>query len=170
MVLSKADLVASLQNEVRILLHLCTKLEAPSCAEYRPTPKQRTSLELLRYLTTMGPGLVPAIKSGQFDREAFQKATEEAAKLDFDGVVKKLATLSDFYAQSIPRFTDAELAEEVDLFGAGRMSRGRWLVDFCVAGHAAYRTQLFMNLKACGREELNTMNLWVGVDPPAASA
>jgi hypothetical protein len=33
-----------------------------------------------------------------------------------------------------------------------------------VCGHAAYRTQLFCYLKACGREELNTMNLWAGVD------
>ncbi len=29
-------------------------------------------------------------------------------------------------------------------------------------GHAAYRTQLFLYLKACGREELSTMNLWAG--------
>jgi hypothetical protein len=33
---------------------------------------------------------------------------------------------------------------------------------------AAYRTQLFLYLKACGREELNTWNLWVGIDQPAA--
>jgi len=30
--------------------------------------------------------------------------------------------------------------------------------------------QLFMYLKACGREELNTMNLWGGVDAPMPSA
>jgi len=34
-------------------------------------------------------------------------------------------------------------------------------------GHAAYRTQLFLYLKACGREELSTMNLWAGADMPA---
>ena len=34
-------------------------------------------------------------------------------------------------------------------------------------GHTAYRTQLFLYLKACGREELSTMNLWAGVDMPA---
>jgi hypothetical protein len=39
-----------------------------------------------------------------------------------------------------------------------------------LCGHAAYRTQLFCYLKACGREELTTMNLWAGVDPPAAAA
>jgi hypothetical protein len=28
----------------------------------------------------------------------------------------------------------------------------------------AYRMQLFLYLKACGREELGTMDLWAGVD------
>jgi hypothetical protein len=44
------------------------------------------------------------------------------------------------------------------------------LVNLVAGGHAAYRTQLFLYLKACGREELNTMNLWGGVDAPAAAA
>jgi hypothetical protein len=46
----------------------------------------------------------------------------------------------------------------------GKVSRGRWLVDYVLCLHAAYRTQLFCYLKACGREELNIMNLWAGVD------
>ena len=47
MVLTKEELIGSLQNEVRILQHLCTKIE-PSMIDYRPTPKQRSTLELLR--------------------------------------------------------------------------------------------------------------------------
>jgi hypothetical protein len=35
-----------------------------------------------------------------------------------------------------------------------------------LCGCAAYRTQLFLYLKACGREELSTMNLWGGMDAP----
>ena len=35
-------------------------------------------------------------------------------------------------------------------------------------GYAAYRTQIFCYLKACGRTELGTMNLWAGIDPPPA--
>jgi hypothetical protein len=30
--------------------------------------------------------------------------------------------------------------------------------------------QLFLYLKSCGRDELNTMNLWAGVDAPMQSA
>jgi hypothetical protein len=33
-----------------------------------------------------------------------------------------------------------------------------------LCGHAAYRTQLFLYLKANGHTELNTLNLWGGVD------
>jgi hypothetical protein len=55
--LTKAELIGSLQNEVRILLHLASKID-PVMLDYRPAPKQRSTLELLRYLTIMGPQLV----------------------------------------------------------------------------------------------------------------
>jgi hypothetical protein len=48
----------------------------------------------------------------------------------------------------------------------GKVSRGSTLVNLVLCGCAAYRTQLFLYLKACGREELGTMNLWAGVDAP----
>ena len=35
--------------------------------------------------------------------------------------------------------------------------RGAVLVNLVLCGCAAYRTRLFLYLKACGREELNTM-------------
>ena len=49
MVLTRDELIASLQHEVRILVHLCSKID-PSMLDYRPTPKQRSTMELLRYL------------------------------------------------------------------------------------------------------------------------
>ena len=53
------------------------------------------------------------------------------------------------------------------MFGT-KTTRGAFIVNMVLGGHAAYRTQLFCYLKACGREELGTSNLWRGVDPPAA--
>jgi hypothetical protein len=52
------------------------------------------------------------------------------------------------------------------MFGT-KLSRGSLVVSLVLGGHAAYRTQLFCYLKSCGRGELNTMNLWAGVDGPA---
>ena len=55
----------------------------------------------------------------------------------------------------------------IEMFG-DRASRGAFMVTFALCSCAAYRTQLFLYLKACGRDELGTMNLWAGVDAPAA--
>ena len=53
------------------------------------------------------------------------------------------------------------------MFGR-KSTRGSLLVSLVLGGHAAYRTQLFLYLKACGREESSTLNLWVGVDSMTA--
>ena len=66
MVLTKSELISSLRNEVRILLHLASKIDRATL-DYRPTPKQRSTIELLKYLSIMGPSLVQAAKAGTFD-------------------------------------------------------------------------------------------------------
>lgn len=165
MVLTKQDLIECLQNEVRILVHLAGKVK-PEMLDYRPTPKQRSVIELLRYLTIMGPVLVPSIKAGKFLVDEWTAAEKNAATLDFHAAVKALEAESAFYADAINGFSDEDLRAEVNLFGQPA-NRGRLLVDLIVAGHAAYRTQLFCYLKSCGRDELNTMNLWAGIDGEA---
>lgn len=162
MVLTKQELIDSLQNEARILVHLCGKVE-PAMLDYRPTPKQRSTIELLRYLTVMGPVLIDSIKAGSFLVDQWNAAETRAAAMDFAAVVKSLESLSQRYADSIASFSDDEMRDEIDLFGS-KTKRGPALVNIVVCGHAAYRTQLFCYLKSCGREELNTMNLWAGVD------
>jgi hypothetical protein len=49
------------------------------------------------------------------------------------------------------------------MFGR-KSSRGLLVIWLVVSGHAAYRKQLFLYLKACGREELSTVNLWAGIE------
>jgi hypothetical protein len=163
MALTKDELITSLQNEVRILQHLCTKIE-PSMLDYRPTPKQRSTLELLRYLTNMGPELVKGAKTGTFDVESWTKATQAAEARDFADTVKALATHHDTYAALIGPMSEDDFRQTVNMFGTP-MSRGAFIVNLVLSGCAAYRTQIFLYLKACGREELTTANLWGGADP-----
>ena len=168
MVLTKAELLSSLQKEARILGHLADKVE-PSMVDYRPTPKQRSSLELLRYMTIMGPQLVKAAKGNGFDPAAWGEAEAASKKRDFDQTVKAIEAQSDTYASLLGDMTDEQFREEFEVFGR-KMTRGSFLVNLVLAGHAAYRTQLFLYLKSCGREELSTMNLWAGMDAPVAAA
>src|SRR5260221_11977668 len=67
MVLTTSELVAMLQQEVRILLHLASKVE-PSMLGYRPTPKQRSTIELLQYMAIMGPTQLTVIEHRVFYR------------------------------------------------------------------------------------------------------
>src|ERR1700682_4602776 len=98
MVLTKEELIASLQHEVRILVHLAGKVDK-SKVDYRPTPKQRSTLELLQYMAIMGPTQVALIKAGTFDRAAMSAVwspAEAASKsMNFDQAVSAIQKQSD---------------------------------------------------------------------------
>jgi hypothetical protein len=165
MVLTKSELIASLQNEVRILLHLASKIDRAKL-DYRPTPKQRSTLELLQYLNVMGPALVQAAEAGAFDLDIWSAAHQAAKVRDFDQTLSAIAAHPEAYARLLADVPEADFRAEIEMFG-NKTTRGAFIVNFVLCGCAAYRTQLFMYLKACGSEELGTMNLWAGVDAPA---
>jgi DinB family len=160
--LTKDEVIAQLQKEARILLHLASKIDRTKL-DYRPTPKQRSTSELLRYLVNMGPQLVRAIKSGTFDVEAWQAATAKANAADFDQVLAMIAAHEAEFAGLLASWTEADFRGSIEMFGRSG-TRAAWLLELVLNGCAAYRTQLFLYLKACGREEIGTSNLWQGVD------
>ena len=168
MVLTTSELISSLQNEVRILLHLAGKID-PRQLDYRPTPGQRSTLELLQYLVVMGPALIRAAKAGAFDGPAFGAEERAAQTLDFDQTLAALAAQRDMYATLLGEMSDDDFRETVSMFGRPT-TRGSFIVNLVLSGCAAYRTQLFLYLKACGREELGTTNLWGGRDAPTAKS
>lgn len=163
MVLTKSELIALLQNEVRILLHLVSKID-PAALDYRPTPGQRSTIELLRYLTNMGPTLMRYAKSQPLDAAAISKAVDTANARDFAQTVAALASHADLYVELLADVTDEDFRAEISGVDGLPVTRGQFMVYHVLGQCAAYRTQLFLYLKACGREELNTMNLWLGID------
>jgi len=163
MVLEKPELIGSLQNEVRLLQHLSAKVK-PEMLDYRPTAKQRSLIELLRYMTVMMPLLVPSIKGGTFLIDEWTAGEARAASMDFDALLKTLDSQAALYGELVGAISDDEMRGEIEMFGMKKMTCGTMLVNLVLCGHSAYRMQLFCYLKACGREELNTMNLWMGID------
>jgi hypothetical protein len=165
MVLTKSELIGSLRHEVRVLLHLASKIDR-TMLDYRPTTKQRSTLELLQYLSVMGPSLVQAAKAGGFDPGAWTAAEAAAKARDFDQTVAAIQEHADAYPALLADVSDDHFRVEITMFRQ-TMTRGAFLVNLVLCGYAAYRTRLFLYLKACGREELTTMNLWAGVDAAA---
>jgi hypothetical protein len=171
-ILGKDELISALRNEVRILLHLASKVD-PAKLDYRPTPKQRSTLELLQYLTIMGPIHLRAIKAPAFDLDAWRNAWsagEATAKtLDLEQAKAEIARHSTLFSDLLGPCSDEQLREEIQMFGH-KSSRAAWIISLVLQHYAAYRMQLFLYLKSSGREELDTMNLWAGMDPMARPA
>ncbi len=164
MVLSREELSRSLQHEIKILRHLAGKLE-PTMLDYRPTPKQRSALELLRYLAAMAPGLLEVAETGTFSPPAWTVHEKAAAGRNFEQTMAVITAHGVEFGTLESRWSDADMRAEIAPWGE-KTSRGAFLVAFLLSGYAAYRTQLFLYLKACGRDELGTLDLWDGADPP----
>lgn len=166
MVLTKNELISALNGEVRLLLHLASKAE-PSMHGYRPAPKQRSLLELMQYMTLFGPIHLRGALAPSFDMAAWSKAWSEgeasAKLLTFDQAAEVIAKQPALYAELLEATPDDDFRAEIELFGH-KASRGSWTVTLVLNHYAAYRMQLFLYLKAAGREELNTLNLWAGID------
>jgi hypothetical protein len=163
MVLTKTELVAALNKEVRILLHLAGKLDITQL-DYRPTSKQRSAIELLRYLSFMGPVLVATAKNGKFDPEAWKAEIAAADNRNLEQTLTVIAALPDAYDRLLADMSDDDFRAEMTGFDGAKASKGAFIVSLVLGGYAAYRTQLFMYLKACGHEQLGTVNLWRGTD------
>jgi len=169
MVLTKDELLNALSQEIRILLHLADKVD-PAKLDYRPTAKQRSTLELLQYLTILGPIHFRAVFRNRFDMDEWSNALRSGV------AAAKLLTLAEardaigkqiiLFAELLRPASEADLRAEIEMFGH-KASRGSFLVSLVLCHLTAYRMQLFLYLKGSGREELSTLNLWAGMDPPA---
>jgi hypothetical protein len=166
MVLTRDELLSSLQSEVRILLHLISKVEQDKL-DYRPNKKQRSTIELLRYLAIVCPIHFRGVMADHWDRDTWAKtwSNEEAAvkTLSLDQLRDAIAKHADLYAEGLNACPEERLRAPVEMFGYKGV-RGPFLVNLVLNHYAAYRMQLFLYLKGSGREELSTMNLWVGTD------
>ena len=100
--------------------------------------------------------------------DAWTAAERAAEAYDFDQTLAAIAAHRDVYGTMLAGMSDADFRAEIDMFG-DKSSRGAFIVNQVLCGCAAYRTQLFLYLKACGRVELDSMNLWGGADAPAQS-
>ncbi len=166
MVLAKHELIQCLRNEVNLVLHLASKID-PAKSDYRPTPGQRSTLELLRYLAIVGPIHLRAAMADAFDpdvwRNLWQNGEAHTKQMGIQEAKDAIAQHRELFTELLETRPDSDFRDELEMFGH-TASRGSWLVNLVLCHYTAYRMQLFLYLKSSGRAELNTLNLWVGVD------
>lgn len=166
MVLSKAEFIASLQNEVRLVVHLAGKA-AKAQLDYRPSAAQRSTLELIRYISMMGPAIIRWSLANTSEFEIWTKAEAASKERSFEQAKDAIAAQHAEYAELLGGLTDADFRAEVTDFDGNQTSRGAFLTNLVLGGCAAYRMQLFLYLKASCAPTINSANLWSGKDMPA---
>jgi len=115
----------------------------------------------------MAPIHTRAVMANAFEMAAWGRAWKEgeatAKTLGLDEAKEAIRQHSALFYDLIGARSDWDLRAEIEMFGR-KASRGFMLVSLLFSHYSAYRMQLFLYLKASGREELNTMKLWVGID------
>jgi len=162
--ITQEQYLESIQHEINVCKHLYTKI-TDAMLNYRPTPGQRSTLELLQYLS--GCGIVPirGILSGDWPgvHAAIEK-TKELRVQDFCAAMDRQMQEIREVIRGIP---EADFAAREVVMPTGQKSRlGPALLNYPFKFLAAYRMQLFLYIKANGRAELSTYNCWMGIDKP----
>lgn len=164
--LSVPQFLSIVDEETKILKHLHGKLPKTS-ADYRPTDGQRSTIELMRYLSMCGIAGTQAMLDGHWDSYDGLKSRADAmtwdefpAALDRQGAEIRNALQAIPEGDYMTRETKYLTGEMFPLGLALVMAPLRWL--------SAYRLQLFLYAKAAGLTELGTANAWAGRDPKKA--
>lgn len=159
--LTKDDVLETLLLECDICIHLFDNLPA-GALDYRPTPSQRSTLELLRYLSFSGAGFVAAVNSG--DWATYTEGAEAAESLAADAFPDAMREQKEQLQELFADLSEEHLVEgRCTMPWGAEMSVGRGLLMLPLRSMAAYRMQLFLYAKSAGNEDIWTPDCWAGV-------
>ena len=162
--ISKEQYIAALTNEFRIIKHLAEKLK-PEQMSHKPTEAQRTTAELMHYLTHIFIAGVDGIVTG--DANAWKKHAENEAPTR-ENFAEMMNDEEKKVVELLSPVSEEFLSEEIDMWGR-KQSRAMHLLGLLEIA-AAYKMQLFLYMKQSGTANIGTMNLWAGMDTPPLQA
>ena len=162
--ITKDQLASSMLRECDICLHLHTKL-TPAAPDYRPSADQRSTLELLRYLSMCG--IAGATCMAQNDWKLFAAFRERQAEMSLAEFPAAMERQKKELAAFFDALTEEELrTREAPLPGGTTLPLGAALMNGPLKWLTAYKMELFVYAKASGAHEIGTSNAWRGADMP----
>jgi hypothetical protein len=164
--LTQEGFLESCRHETRVIQHLATKVPA-GALDWRPTPAQRSVLDLLRYLTYCAILPAKAMVAGNWDdAEALEAQGAKETPATFSAAMDRQMT---DLTSLLSGFSEAELASRDAAMPWGTPCKlGPGLVDVALKTLVAYRMQLFLYAKGAGNSAIGPANCWAGRDPAPA--
>ncbi len=159
--ITKEQYIQSFIHEINVIKHLAEKI-TPAMLAYRPTEKQRSMLELLQYLGHIGTtGVKLSIAGSSAD---YQEAAKARDAVTFENFMEKMDEQAEFVKREVSALTDEQLATEAAMFGT-TLPMSMHLLNI-LKWMTAYKMQLFLYIKATGKDDIGTSNVWGGRDLP----
>jgi hypothetical protein len=162
--IGRDELIDSMIHEINVAKFIGSKIPAGRM-HWRPTPRQRSVLELMQYLTRAGAGITLALLNGNRDHaEGMLKRSQEVTALTFARAMDEQAAL---IRRTLGAVSHSRLANEraAPPWGGPQTSLGVAILNTALKFLTAYRMQLFLYAKQLGREELGTAQAWAGREP-----
>ncbi len=155
----------SYRKEALVTINLFSKIP-PGGLDYRPTLGQRSTLELLRYLSYGPYNGVCRIVAGDWNLGVSTiEATKDMPASDFPA---RMAWQADAVERIVRAANPNSLLNDEITFPWGEtMKRGEGLINCPLKWVTAYRMQLFLYVKQAGASHLGTPEAW---RPPPAVA
>jgi hypothetical protein len=158
--LTKEQYIESLIKELDIVKHLAEKIKEEQLG-HKPTEAQRTMQELMHYLSYIFVAASDGIASG--DKDAYKKYVQGPMPT-LENFIELIDKEEEAVVRMLTPLSEEQLAEEIDMWGRTQ-SRTLHLIGLLKMA-AAYKMQLFLYMKQSGTPDINTMNLWAGMDTP----
>lgn len=160
--ITKEQYIKSFVKELEIIKHLAEKI-TPEMLDYRPTEKQRSTLELMQYLGHISvTAIMSFLDPVKNDYMELAKAKDSITAENF---ISKIDEQIKVVTEQINLLTSDELEKEASFFGMSEklsmhlLNALKWIT--------AYKMQLFLYIKANGVSHIGTSNVWAGYDMPS---
>ena len=160
--INKDQIAASMMFECDVAKHVHSKL-TPQSYDYKPTDGQRTTLEVLRYLSICGIAGIQSLYQSNW--KVFSTYVDRASKMSAEGFPAAM----DLQKQEIKAFFDSVTERDLETKDAmlpigGSQLLGQAILDLPFKWLPAYKLQLFLYAKATGTTDIGTSNAWFGMD------
>ncbi len=162
--ITKQQLLDSMKHETEVIKHLATKVPQDQY-DYRPTEQQRSTGELMQYMTQMA--IVPAkhaITASWDHAEEYAKRAEESTPATFDADMdRQMNEIAGVFAE----IDESEATTKPAAMPWGTPTTvAAGLMDMALKCFVAYRMQFFLHIKASGVSDIGPANCWAGMDQP----
>ena len=158
--LTRDQFLESCAHETGVIQHLAPRLPDGSL-DYRPTEPQRSTLELMRYMTVMALPPMAYLQDGNWDRApSFGEGIEEVTPENF------AAAMDSQLEQVRAMCPDDGFDQPTAMPWGSPCTVGEFLVNAVIKALACYRMQFFLYCKAAGASDIGPAQCWAGIDPP----